>query len=81
MTTRSGANYNPMGDNPNNNGVPDNGGHATHTPSLSSLEDRMMEMLREMHTRFNTMENRFHELRIDTDRRLSTLEPTEPPVR
>ena len=81
MTTRSGANYNPMGNNSDINRVPDNGGHATNTPSLFFLEDMMMKMLCEMRTRFDTMENRFHELRIDTDRRLNILEPTDPHVR
>ena len=57
MTTRSGANYNPMEDNSNINVVPDNSGHATNTSSLSSLEDKMVEILREMRTRFDTMEN------------------------
>ena len=55
MTTRSGTNYNPMGENPNINGVLDNGGPATTTSSLSSLEDKMVEMMREMRTRFDTM--------------------------
>ena len=81
MTTCSGANYNSMGDNPNINGVPDNGGHATNTSSLLSLEDKMVEMMREMCTHFDTMENRFYELRIDTNRRLNTLETTEPLTR
>ena len=78
MTTRSGANYNPMGENLNINGVPDNGGPTTNTSSLSSLEDKMVEMMREMRTRFDTIENRFHELRIDTNRHLNTLETTSP---
>ena len=38
-------------------------------------------MMHKMRTRFDTMENRFHELRIDTNRRLHTLETTEPPAR
>ena len=75
MTTCSGANYTPMGN-------PNSGGNPTNTPSPSPLEDMMREMMCEMRTRFDVMDNRFHELRNETDRRLNDLEQPEPsPVR
>ena len=87
MTTRSGVSYTPMGSNtnnggnPNSGGDPNNGGQTTNTPSPSPLEDMMMEMMRAMCTCFDAMDNRFHELRIETDRWLNTLEQPDPPVR
>ena len=74
MTTHSGVSYTPMGGNLNNGGQP------TNTPSPSTLEDMMMEMMRKMRTCFDAMDTQFHKLRIETDRRLNTLEQPEPSV-
>ena len=59
MTTRSGANYNPM-DNPNS------GGNPTNTSNPSALEDMIREILRDMRTRFDGMDNNFNDVRTKT---------------
>ena len=67
MITHSGTSYTPMGN-------PNSGGNPTNPPSPSPLEYMMREMMRDMHTQFDAMENKFNELRTETNRHLNTLE-------
>jgi hypothetical protein len=61
---------------------PTSGGNPASTSNPSPLEDMMKDMMREMRTRFDAMDNRFHELSVETDRRLHNLEQPEPtPIR
>ena len=54
---------------------------STRSSATPILSDRMMEMMHEMRTRIDAMDNKFHELRIGTDRCLSILEQPDSPVR
>ena len=66
MITHSEPSYNPMG-NPNCGGNPSN----PTNPSL--LEDMLREMMRDMHARFDVMDNELKDLRTETNRRLNNL--------
>ena len=65
MTTRSGANYNPM-ENPNS------GGNPTSTSNPSPLEDMMREMLRDM--------RRYNDQQGMPQNELSMLDSSPPPM-
>ena len=69
MTTRSGTSYNPMG-NPNHSGNP------TDPPPL---EEILRELTRDMHARFDKMNQEMRDLRTKTNMCLNHLEHPECP--